>query len=250
MNNKLVIQKIEELSMNALPALQTQLVDGWVVRFSDGYAKRANSIYPLYSSNDVIEEKIETMRKMYRRKKLKVIYKLTTNVFPNDLDRILEQKGYVLDGLTSVQLLSLNDVEVPTANKTVLYSTFDEKWFFYFCELNHVRGTDQVTLKKILKRIVPEVCYVILFNDKNEPLTCGMGVLEGEYIGLFDIVTNEKYRNKGYAKQLIATILNWGKENGAEHAYLQVVLNNRPALNLYSKLGFKEVYRYWYRIEC
>lgn len=249
MNNKKVIQKIEELSINALPALQTQLVDGWILRFSNGYAKRANSINPLYSSNDDIDGKIENMRKIYQSKNLSVVYKLTTNVFPSDLDNLLEQNGYKLEGLTSVQMLSVNEITTTSASNVVIYSYLNEQWFFEFCKLNNIGDTDQCTLKRILLSIVPEVCYVILFNDQNESLACGMGVLEEEYIGLFDIVTNEKYRNKGYGIQLINALLNWGKENGAKQAYLQVVLNNRPALNLYSKLGFKEAYRYWYRIK-
>ena len=43
-----MIQRIEELSMNALPALSTVLVNGWVIRFSDGCSKRANSVNPIY----------------------------------------------------------------------------------------------------------------------------------------------------------------------------------------------------------
>ncbi|WP_088090854.1 GNAT family N-acetyltransferase [Bacillus sp. OV166] len=71
-------------------------------------------------------------------------------------------------------------------------------------------------------------------------------------MGLFDIVTHEKYRNKGYGAKLIRYLIyliQWGKENGAKNAYLQVELNNIPALNLYYKLGFKEQYRYWYRVK-
>jgi ribosomal protein S18 acetylase RimI-like enzyme len=44
-------------------------------------------------------------------------------------------------------------------------------------------------------------------------------------------------------------LVNWGKEYSAKCAYLQVVLENVPALNLYSKMGFKERYQYWYRIK-
>ena len=43
-----MIQKIEELSMNAFPALSTVLVNGWILRFSDGYARRANSVNLIY----------------------------------------------------------------------------------------------------------------------------------------------------------------------------------------------------------
>ena len=42
----------EELSLNALPALQTQFYDGWVFRYTSGYGytNRANSVNLLYPS--------------------------------------------------------------------------------------------------------------------------------------------------------------------------------------------------------
>jgi N-acetylglutamate synthase len=62
-----LIQRIEELSVNALPALQTVVYDGWVLRFSEGYTKRANSISPLYHAHMDLIEKI---RKCEERKPL------------------------------------------------------------------------------------------------------------------------------------------------------------------------------------
>jgi len=45
-----MIQRIEELSMNALPALSTVFLNGWILRFSNGYTRRANSVNPIYPS--------------------------------------------------------------------------------------------------------------------------------------------------------------------------------------------------------
>jgi hypothetical protein len=41
----------------------------------------------------------------------------------------------------------------------------------------------------------------------------------------------------------------WGHDAGATRGYLQVVDGNLLALNLYAKLGFREAYRYWYRVK-
>lgn len=54
---------IEELSMNAWSALQTKLYDGWILRFADGYSKRANSINPIYDSRISLEHKNMFLRK-------------------------------------------------------------------------------------------------------------------------------------------------------------------------------------------
>ncbi|MBK5484263.1 GNAT family N-acetyltransferase [Peribacillus sp. TH16] len=101
----------------------------------------------------------------------------------------------------------------------------------------------------MLENIIPDRCFMLLTDDSGTVLACGLGVLEGEYLGLFNIVTQEKFRNQGYGAKLNKNLLHWGKENGAKYAYLQVILSNAPALNLYAKLGFEEKYKYWYRIK-
>jgi N-acetylglutamate synthase len=80
-------------------------------------------------------------------------------------------------------------------------------------------------------------------------IAAGLGVLQADYIGLFDIVVDQEYRSRGYGQQIVKSILYWGKQNGAQRSYLQVMLNNPPALRLYSKLGFVEKYQYWYRVK-
>lgn len=235
--------------MNALPALQTNVYDGWILRFANGYTKRANSINPIYSSTEDLNQKIEKVEQIYRKRDLKVVYKMTEQVSPENLDKTLENSGYFLDGLTSVQILSLNDIEIEIKHKAIVYNDLQDNWFINFCKLNNVGEKELETLKQMLRNIMPKACYFLLSDDHDEILACGMCVLERDYIGLFDIVTAEKYRNRGYGKKLIQNILQWGKDNGAKYAYLQVMLQNAPALNLYSKLGFEEIYRYWYRIK-
>jgi len=91
-------------------------------------------------------------------------------------------------------------------------------------------------------------CFAMLVKD-NQVVSCDLGVLKNQYIGLFEIITARNKRRRGFGKELILNILDWGKKQGATKAYLQVVMNNEAALNLYSKLGFKEIYQYFYMIK-
>ncbi|MCM3381481.1 MULTISPECIES: GNAT family N-acetyltransferase [Shouchella] len=249
MSDIALIRKIEALSMNAQPALKTVQQDGWILRFANGYTKRANSINPLYPSCEELDRKIEACEQMYRKQHLPAVYKLTAAAFPGELDRSLHAKGYDYVGETSVQILSLSQIGEKPEAYVEICPRQDRKWFDHYCRWNHVCEADQQTLKQMFDNIAAETCYMLITDKDGIPCACGLGVLEDEYIGLFDIVTKKKERKQGYGTQLIQHLLHWGKENGAAFAYLQVVRENKPALALYTKLGFDEMYTYWYRVK-
>ncbi len=114
--------------------------------------------------------------------------------------------------------------------------------------MSAISDAHRKTLREILTNIIPRHCFVSSTSN-GRVVACGLGVLQSGYIGLFDIVTDPEFRRRGYGQQVINSILAWGKENQAKMAYLQVMLNNPPALQLYTKLGFREQYQYWYRIK-
>jgi GNAT superfamily N-acetyltransferase len=243
-----MIRTIEELSLNAWPALQTILYDGWVIRFANGYTKRANSVNPLYPSSLRIEEKLSFCERLYRERQLPVVFKLTSAVYPDDLDARLEECGYQKDSPTSVQTLALAEIDFQAASTSSLEEELSEEWLGNFCRMSGVSEIQKETLRKILTAIVPPHCFVSLTNGGGA-VACGLGVLQSGCIGLFDIVTDAEFRRRGYGQQVVESILAWGREHEARTAYLQVMLNNPAALRLYAKLGFREQYRYWYRIK-
>ena len=241
-----MIQLIEEISLNAWPSLQTLLVDGWVLRFANGYTKRANSINPLYASANHVEEKIQFCEEVYRRNDLPVVFKMTPAAHPENLDEMLADRGYEVDSPTSVQTMELRDADSPPDEK--LDATLTDEWLAAFCRMSGISDERKPTLRQMLTSIVPQKCFAAIFQT-DQIITCGLGVRQGNHIGFYDIVTDKSFRNQGYGKRLLRSLLTWGRQNGARNAYLQVMLNNAPALRLYSQLGFKEIYQYWYRIK-
>src|SRR5687767_10072371 len=93
--------------MNALPALQQVMLDGWFLRFGDGYTGRANSVYPLYPGTYGLEEKLATCQQLYERRKIPLLFKMTAAVEPAGLESLLEERGYVAFNHTSVQTREL-----------------------------------------------------------------------------------------------------------------------------------------------
>lgn len=235
--------------MNALPALQTVLYDGWVLRFADGYTGRGNAVYPLYASTQDVAQKIETCERWYVARGLRTAFKLTRAMQPQDLDDVLAARGYALHNETCVQTLDLNRNQVEAAEASIsLCHTLNDAWLAAYVQMAGTAPAHQPTLRRMLSNLVPTAAYA-LAHHAGAVVACGLGVLQGEYLGLFDIVTAAHARRQGFGRQIVGSLLRWGQASGAQIAYLQVAAANAPALQLYARFGFQEAYRYWYRIK-
>jgi len=243
------ITQIEELALNAWQSLQTLVYDGWVLRFANGYTKRANSVNPIFESHLSVADKVEACERLYRARHLEVVFKMTTAAQPANLDDELSARGYRRDSPTSVQLAELNDVDVHVADSIVVTESLTEAWLSDFMRLSGVNASRRATLQQMLNGSPLLNGFFALRRD-TQTLACGLGVVQNEFVGLFDIVTDANFRQQGHGQTLVQNILAWGKTHSARIAYLQVMLNNAPALRLYAKLGFKEIYQYWYRIKA
>ncbi|WP_339239602.1 GNAT family N-acetyltransferase [Paenibacillus sp. FSL R5-0517] len=239
---------IEEISLNHWQPLSTLLYDGWVLRFAKGYTKRANSIQPIYYSTLDVHEKIEECERIYASNQLSTIFKITPFIQPDHLDQLLQDKGYAVVDLTRIQTRSLDDIKEPVHQAVQIDEKLTIAWLDHFCRLNKVNNLQRETTELMLNNIRTKAGFISLLLD-GQVVACGFGVIERGYVGLYDIITDANFRNRGLAEQMILHLLHWAKENGATSSYLQVVANNAPAVKLYAKLGYSEVYSYWYRVK-
>jgi GNAT superfamily N-acetyltransferase len=97
-------------------------------------------------------------------------------------------------------------------------------------------------------RGIPLPCAYAAIGTPDAPLACGLAVLEQDLVGLFDVVTDPAARRAGHGTELVTSLLAWANGSGARRAYLQMVVDNHAARELYQRLGFQVLYRYWYRI--
>lgn len=240
-------RRIEEAALNSWPALQQVLFDGWIIRFANGYTKRANSVTPVYRSHLPAREKIDFCEQRYQGLNQATIFRLPS--FSDDaqvLDDLLGQRKYRFADLTLV--LSTTLPASHSSNDTALKAVSLDEWLLCYSSLNQSGGEQQAFHRAILQHIVPQALFAVYY-EQDTPVACGVGVLEHEIFGLFDIMTHPARRRKGYGTQLMSGMLNWASEQGANRAYLQVVSTNQEALGLYAKFGFQESYHYWYRIQ-
>lgn len=241
------ITSIETHSMLAWPALVTRCYDGWVLRFSNGYTRRANSINPVHGSTLELDEKLQLCERFFRKAKLPLNFKMTDCVYPPDLDAQLEARDYVISEPVSVQTLDLNaqhwnhDPQI----QTDMHPT--SAWMSTFITLNSIDPALVETLHIMLAQIPFAAAYFTLRQDE-KPIAVGRAASDGKIASIYGIVTDPAFRRQGFGRRLTETMLAWAKSTDASCGMLQVVSENEAAVNLYKDLGFREAYGYWYRL--
>jgi ribosomal protein S18 acetylase RimI-like enzyme len=241
-----VARRVEEASLNAWPATRQLVLDGWIVRLAQGFTKRANSVIPLYPSRRDAAEKVRFCENLYARERLKTIFRITSIDDHADLDGYLAARGYRHQDPTEVLVAVLDD---PPAGMTrePLQQFPLQAWLDTYARLTGLPAEAQPLHGAIL-RAIPLPCCHAAVGSRDDPMSCGLAVLEQDLVGLFDIVTRADVRRAGHGEKIVTGLMEWGRARGARVAYLQMAADNAPAAALYRKLGFQPVYRYWYRV--
>lgn len=236
-------RRLEELSLNSSAPPGQLIYDGWLLRFSPGKAKRARSINAVYPSRLPVGEKIAHCERVYGEQGLPAIFRISEHTQPHSLDATLAARGYETFSPTEVHaapvdpaLLGGPDVASPRL----------EEWFDMVGDL---RGSPVGHRSAHIARLaaLPLAMRPVAVLEAGVPMATGLAIYEDAHVGLFDVVTREGARRRGFARTVVAALLRWGRERGARQAYLQVEEGNAPALALYGGFGFAPAYRYWYR---
>jgi GNAT superfamily N-acetyltransferase len=236
---------VEEISLKAWPAFEAINHHGWVMRFADGYTKRANSVTVLNEIGLDIEEKIAYCESQYRARKQNPIFRLLSFTNPEVLDKKLAARGYEIIEPSLVMEMRLSERSLNILS-AINHENLDD-WLVAYHNLKSSREQPSAIHRMILAAIKSETLFAS-YKQNDEIVACGIGVLESGYLGIFDLVTTPTQRRRGHATAIIQGLLQWGINKGACFSYIQVVQANIPARNLYEKLGYEPIYEYWYRV--
>lgn len=238
------IRGLEERAFNAWPALQTLVAGGWLLRFADGYTKRANSINA-WRPEVPLEDILAQAAPIYAARGLPLIVRLTP-LAGASADMSLADSGFLAFDETIVMTAPLDAANPDTAVR--ITRTPSQAWLAGFAEANGITAARRSIHDQMLEMIAPPAAFASLEID-GMAVAWGIAVAERQMAGLFDIVTLPSARRKGAGRRIVRSLLHWAQAEGANGAYLQVAAANGPAIALYADLGFGELYRYHYRIK-
>ena len=245
--NHIQIKTIEDLSLNAWPSHQIQIYDGWLLRFSYFYTHRTNCVEQIGSSSIPLDTKIAYCEDTYRKWGTPSIFKISP-LLPAGFDKLLDGRGYVKEHITDVMTLQLSALtEIPVSAPVHVSSFFPDSWIQALFAL---KGTTNIMHRLVVPsmyRAIPMETICVSIQDGRRIAATGLGILDRDYIGIYAIHVHPAYRRRRYASAVCRTILQNGRRKGAKRAYLQVVADNQPAINLYHSLGFSYAYTCWFR---
>jgi len=247
------VLKLEQANLNCFPSLMTHHDGSWISRLSPGGSARRNNSLNFYDVNDGDEAEERLVEARQRFKKRDVAFHVRwTPLVPADVDQVLTEQNYTrLDEtlVLSRSIWVLGDTDVPKGYE--LSQVPLDEWIRKYALVGGAQpgapldATVQA-LHDVLSRVAVELVALIVETEDGNPAAVLLGVVDGDMLGIFSVATAEVYRRQGLAYALMCEVQRLGAERGAETAWLQVVAENAPAVELYDSLGYREAYAYHY----
>ena len=245
-----LLSRIEDAGINASAPPQQRWLDGWLLRFSPGKAKRARCVNAVAPGRQPLERKLEFAREAYAQAGLPLIVRITPFTQPGSLDSHLASIGmHSLDDTRVMVCRRLDDLPDGTMPAGVSLQHVGHEPFAH--AVGGLRGSAlaqrQAHAQRLTLSPVPFEAYVVKRNDDGALLACGQFALENDLAGLYDVFTAPEARGQGLAQALCRRLLSLARQRGARAGYLQVEGDNLPARSAYRRLGFADAYAYHYR---
>lgn len=237
--------RIEEACFNAWPSPRQVLHDGWLMRFSGGDVRRANSVNPMGGARAEPAGVIDAAEKLYRSLGREFIFRVPT--IANEMEPLLAERGYRFDGGSTVLYC---DFAKHKAGKVASADISREMTPGWLRESKRIAGwsdEERVIFSTMVASIVVPKAFASVAMD-GKIVAKAYGAISNGLLVLESVATDPDYRKRGFGQRTVGTLLEWARDEGAAAACLQVITDNQPARALYASLGFdRELYSYHYR---
>lgn len=239
--------RVEETCLNAWPALREIVLDGWLVRFSEGLSRRNNSANPLSALSTVSEAVIAEAISFYRRHERPAIFRVPSIACPA-ADEALAKAGFSAEAETCVLHGALDGLDTTSDPAVTLLPRADRTWFQAMSALQGHTADQAHTYRRIIGSISVPAVFAAVPGEDGRLAALAYGAIHSGMLCYESVVTDARQRRRGHARRVVTTIARWAKAQGATDACLQVVAENTPARTLYDQIGLTtETYRYHYR---
>ena len=238
--------RVEETCLNAFPSLRQILYRDWLLRFSDGFTRRANSINPRAVRIEGLEAGIEACAAMFRAGGQQPVFRVP-DITDSRLDALLGVRGYTAEGRTVTLYAALSDADAKADPAAELLAKPSAEWHEAMGVLQNRTAWQNAAFAGIMASLAVPAAFAALRED-GELTALTVGAVHDGLLCFESVVTAERYRGRGHARRLLASLNAWAIGIGASGVCLQVEATNTAGRALYARLGLKtELYGYHYR---
>ena len=243
MNDAALLWRVEETCLNAWPALRQVQLAGWVLRFSGGLTRRANSANPLGIERADPDDLIAGCEALYRHRRQPTIFRLPSLIGP-EIDERLAVLGYRNEGRSLVLYAELGDMPRRATRRCGCARARQRiglrRW--RCCRASRGRRRRSVAGSSARSR-----------SRRRLPCSAtrrGWRRLPWRNPRRRDLLRVGRDRPAPAAprlcRRIIAALADWAADRGATGACLEVEAANAPACRALRALGFRELYSYHY----
>lgn len=249
-----------EAAMDAAwPALDRELSGGWVLRAARGVTQRANSIWPRSEPLETKEELLAALRDArawYRVRRLPVIFQVFDTPGSAGLNQLLDEEGFTRQSETLIMVGGADSVPGAAPGVSAAGVEITElppaEWLELWWSVDGRGGAAELETAHAILTGCPAL-YALVRDDGGRPAAVGrlafVSQTAGSWGGLYCVATRPDSRRRGYAMRIQQALFREGAARGLAGYWLLVMASNTGARELYSRAGFREVSRYFYRQE-
>lgn len=238
------VAALEDVCERAWPPRERIELEGAVLRFTDGFTRRANSARVDGGGGD-LHDLIARAEHEYRSRGLRPGFRLTP-LSPPSFERLLGERGYVVD-TEAVVMVADELPETPAAagsDAIVLAPVLDEEWLQAFKTVERHWPPEQDPGARWVLGSGASPRRFALARVDGAPAATGYARLEDDWLYIACVGTFPDHRRHGLARAVSERLFAWGASSGARRAILQVETKNAAAQGLYAQLGFRARYVY------
>lgn len=241
---------IETVAAHAWPGEVVKQYGDWLLRANKGVTKRANSVLTIGAmperENWLIE--IETF---YEEKNIRPCFYITEST-PEKLDKLLAESNYKID--TELNILAndpdklIGEIKESDRFQISFMDYVTPEWLTAFLTLEEHDLNERQAFETIFQGILlPKGFLAICLHDEIVAVATIATKYGWGYIS--NVVVSKQYRRQGIASQLLLQLAKWARAHDTKSVFMQVLADNKPALRLYEKLGYKKLAKSHYRMK-
>ena len=255
-----LVTRLERPMDAAWPAAERDEAGGWVLRAASGVTQRANSVWPREPGEDpeALRRSLAEARRWYRDRRLPLIFQVFEGPGHATLNAFLDAEGFTRQSETLILTRQLDaadeDSEAAAASGVEVLDHPSEEWLRLWWSVDGRGGPENLPPARTVLEGCPSL-YALVRDEHGEPAAVGRLALPGDgddgaaatAAGIYGMATRPDARRKGYAGQVLRTLLREAEARGRRDCWLLVTAANAGARELYARAGFSVAGRYLYR---